>query len=60
VSPLWRQANESGLGVGDLAGKVGFAFAFALGHELPDVSSFFAEMARALVKSLFLCNPHAE
>jgi SAM-dependent methyltransferase len=54
-----RRASESGLGVGDLAGKVGFVLAFALVHELPDVSSFFAEVAKALMPGgrLLLAEP---
>jgi ubiquinone/menaquinone biosynthesis C-methylase UbiE len=43
-----RQATGSDLGVGDLAGKARFVLAFALVHELPDVTAFFAQVARAL------------
>jgi ubiquinone/menaquinone biosynthesis C-methylase UbiE len=43
-----RQATSSGLGIGDLAGKVGFVLAFAVIHELPDAVSFFAEVAPTL------------
>lgn len=54
-----RLANASDLGVGDLAGKVGFALAFAVVHELPDSSSFFAEVAGALAPTgrLLLAEP---
>ena len=44
-----RLATESGLGTDDLAGKVGFALAFAVVHELPDQTAFFVEVSRALV-----------
>ena len=44
-----RQATKTGLGIDDLAGKVGFALAFALVHELPSADTFFAEVAKVLV-----------
>jgi len=44
-----RLASESRLDVDDLAGKVDFALAFAVVHELADVSGFFQDVAKALV-----------
>jgi ubiquinone/menaquinone biosynthesis C-methylase UbiE len=44
-----RLASESSLGVDDLAGKVDFVLAFAVVHELADVSGFFRDVAKALV-----------
>jgi SAM-dependent methyltransferase len=54
-----RQATGAGLGIGDLAGKIGFVLAFAVVHELPDARGFFAEVARALAPSgrLLLAEP---
>jgi ubiquinone/menaquinone biosynthesis C-methylase UbiE len=46
-----RLATSGGLGVGDLAGKVDFALAFAMVHEVPDPVSFFREVAQALKPS---------
>jgi SAM-dependent methyltransferase len=45
-----RLAGEAGagLGVADCAGQVDFALAFAVVHEVPDPSRFFAEVAAAL------------
>ncbi len=43
-----RQAGDDGLGVGDLAGRVDFALAFAMVHEVPDGARFFAELAAAV------------
>jgi len=43
-----RQAASTSLGVGDLAGSVDFALAFAVVHELPAATSFFAEVAATL------------
>ena len=43
-----RLAGDGGLGVGDLAGRVDFALAFAMVHEVPDPVRFFAEVAAAL------------
>ncbi len=43
-----RQASPSGLGVDDLAGKVGFVLAFAVVHEIPDDVRFFTEVVRTL------------
>jgi SAM-dependent methyltransferase len=42
-----RICSADTLGVGDLAGKVDFALAFAMVHELPDAQRFFAEVAQA-------------
>jgi ubiquinone/menaquinone biosynthesis C-methylase UbiE len=44
-----REASGASLAVDDLAGKVDFALAFAVVHELPDAAAFFAQVARALV-----------
>jgi len=43
-----RQAADSGLGVSDLAGRVDFALAFAVVHEVPDPARFFADLHAAL------------
>jgi ubiquinone/menaquinone biosynthesis C-methylase UbiE len=43
-----RLAVGPDLRIGDLAGKVQFALAFAVVHELPDVDAFFAQVAAAL------------
>ncbi len=43
-----RQAPDGSLNFGDLSGKVDFALAFAVVHELPDPERFFAEMRSAL------------
>jgi len=43
-----RVASGDGLGIEDLAGKVDFALAFALVHEIPDKRSFFDQVHRAL------------
>jgi ubiquinone/menaquinone biosynthesis C-methylase UbiE len=43
-----RLARADGLGVEDLAGRVGFVLAFAVVHEMADPGRFFAEAARAL------------
>jgi len=40
-----RLAAPSSLGVGELAGSVDFALAFAVVHEMPSPQSFFAEVA---------------
>ena len=39
-----RICDQSSLGVRDLAGKIDFALAFALVHEVPDKERLFAEM----------------
>lgn len=44
-----RLTGESSLGVDDLAGKVDFALAFAVVHELANPASFFRDVAKALV-----------
>jgi ubiquinone/menaquinone biosynthesis C-methylase UbiE len=43
-----RLATDSGMGLRDLDGRVDFALAFALVHEVPDPSRFFAEVQAAL------------
>lgn len=42
-----RLCSPDSLRLGDLAGKVDFTVAFAVVHELPAASSFFAEVAEA-------------
>lgn len=39
-----RVCSQSSLGVSDLAGKIDFALAFALVHEVPDKERLFAEI----------------
>ncbi len=43
-----RTVDETTMAVGDLAGRVDFALAFAMVHEVPDPGRFFAEVAAAL------------
>jgi SAM-dependent methyltransferase len=43
-----RVARNDGMGVGDLAGTVDFALAFAMVHEVPDAGRFLVEVAGAL------------
>jgi SAM-dependent methyltransferase len=43
-----RLAHPDSMGLGDLAGKVDFALAFAVVHEVPSKSNFFAETFAAL------------
>jgi len=43
-----RLAERDSLGVPDLAGKVDFALAFALVHELPAAGPFFTQVAETL------------
>ena len=43
-----RQVTDDGLGVGDLDGRVDFALAFYMVHEVPDAARFLAEVAAAL------------
>ncbi len=43
-----RQADGADLAAGDLAGRVDFALAFAMVHEVPDPARFFTEVAAAL------------
>jgi 2-polyprenyl-3-methyl-5-hydroxy-6-metoxy-1,4-benzoquinol methylase len=45
---ITRVCSPTSLGVTDFAGKMDFVLVFAVVHELPDVSSFFAEVAQAL------------
>lgn len=44
----FRQCLSSSLGVDDLAGKIDFALAFAVIHEMPDPSAAFASIAQSL------------
>jgi len=43
-----RLASSDSLGLQDLRGKVDFAFAMAVVHEMPNSSRFFAEVAEAM------------
>ena len=43
-----RAASSNSLSVTDLAGRMDFALAFAVVHELPAAAPFFAEVARTL------------
>ena len=43
-----RRTQSDAMGIDDLKGKVDFALAFALVHELPSPSAFFAELFQAL------------
>ena len=43
-----RVSSAESLGVDDLAGRVDFALAFAMVHELPSAGRFFQEVSRAL------------
>jgi SAM-dependent methyltransferase len=43
-----RLASSDSLGLEDLRGKVDFAFAMAVVHEMPSSSRFFAEVAQAM------------
>jgi ubiquinone/menaquinone biosynthesis C-methylase UbiE len=43
-----RQVAGESLGIADLAGRVDFALAFAMVHEVPDPARFFAEVAGSL------------
>jgi SAM-dependent methyltransferase len=49
-----RLAEHDSLGVPDLAGKVDFALAFALVHELPAAGRFFTEVAGVLKPGAWL------
>ncbi|MBI5548756.1 MAG: class I SAM-dependent methyltransferase [Deltaproteobacteria bacterium] len=51
-----RCAQQTKLGIDDLAGQMDFALLFALVHEVPDQERFLSEIARALApgkKALF-------
>jgi SAM-dependent methyltransferase len=43
-----RLAREDSMGLADLTGKVDFAVAIAMVHEIPDPGRFFAETAATL------------
>lgn len=43
-----RLGREDGLGIGDLAGEIDFVLAFAVVHELGNVTGFFNEAREAL------------
>jgi len=43
-----RVCSQSSLGVSDLAGRIDFALAFALVHEVPDKDILFSEIHRAM------------
>jgi SAM-dependent methyltransferase len=54
-----RLAKRDSLGLSDFAGRVDFALAFAVVHELPAADSFFAQVAQTLRPgaSLLLAEP---
>jgi SAM-dependent methyltransferase len=43
-----RLAQRDSMGLADVAGRVDFALAFAVVHELPSAARFFAEVSQAL------------
>ncbi|GBE34079.1 protein-L-isoaspartate O-methyltransferase [bacterium BMS3Bbin06] len=43
-----RTCNNTSLGIDDLSGEIDFALAFAVVHEVTDVSAFFSEVYRTL------------
>jgi ubiquinone/menaquinone biosynthesis C-methylase UbiE len=43
-----RLASKTSMALGDLAGQVDFALAFAVVHEMPEADSFFRQTAEAL------------
>jgi SAM-dependent methyltransferase len=43
-----RVCSQASLGLDDLGGKVDFALAFAMVHEVPDVATLFSEIHGAL------------
>jgi ubiquinone/menaquinone biosynthesis C-methylase UbiE len=45
---ITRQAQPGSMELSDLAGRIDFVLAFAVVHEMPSVTSFFEETARAL------------
>ncbi len=51
--------GASGMPIGDLEGRVDFALAFAMVHEVPDPGRFFREVSRALKTGgrLLFCEP---
>jgi ubiquinone/menaquinone biosynthesis C-methylase UbiE len=54
-----RLAGENGMGIGAFGGRVDFALAFAMVHEVPDPARFFREVASALKPGgrLLFCEP---
>ncbi len=54
-----RLTQPSSMGIADLAGKVDFALAFAVVHEMPSAPAFFTEVSHALRlgASLLLAEP---
>ena len=54
-----RQCTGSDLGIGDLAGSVGFALAFFMVHEVPDPRALIAAIHAALAPGgrLFIAEP---
>jgi ubiquinone/menaquinone biosynthesis C-methylase UbiE len=44
-----RVCSAGSLGIGDLEGRVDFALAYAVVHEVPDAAAFLAEIAEVLV-----------
>jgi 2-polyprenyl-3-methyl-5-hydroxy-6-metoxy-1,4-benzoquinol methylase len=55
---ITRVCSPTSLGVTDSAGKMDFVLVFAVVHEVPDVSSFFAEVAQALKPDAQRTTPH--
>ena len=49
-----RQASRLSLGIDDLAGRIDFAFLFAVAHETADPEQFFNQVARALAPGALL------
>jgi len=45
---ITRVCGPTSLSIGDFDGKIDFALAFAVVHEVPDMSRLFAEIVRAL------------
>jgi len=48
-----RVCTPTSLCIDDFSGKIDFALAFAVVHEVPDPASFFAELSRALKPGAF-------
>jgi len=54
-----RICRQNSLGLSDIAGKIDFALAFALVHEVPDKARFFTEIYNAIKQTgeLLLAEP---
>ncbi len=55
-----RLCPNTSLGVEDLAGKIDFALAFAVMHEIPDIKKTFREIAGTLKKAGEIAHRRAE